>query len=155
MFYPIRNIKSKSESISKHFCAGVFISNGACPNNRQGYIAIISAIIITAILTVIALVFSSSNFLGRFDTQNAETKSVSRELARGCLEYARLQLSLNGSYAGGELRTIASSTCYILPIQTQGQNKVIQATSTVSSKNTNIKLTINATTLETVSEEEY
>ncbi|MEK7464748.1 MAG: hypothetical protein AAB617_03145 [Patescibacteria group bacterium] len=125
------------------------------PLGRRGYIAIISAIIITAILTVIALVFSSSNFLGRFDTENAEMKSISREVARGCLEYARLQISLNSSYAGGELKAIASSSCYILPIQTQGPNKIIQATSTVSNKNTNVRLTINGTTLKTISEEEY
>lgn len=152
MFYPVRN-KSPLGGC-RHSREGGRISNGAGPN-KEGYIAIISAIIITAILAVIALVFSSSNFLGRFDTENAEMKDVSRELTHGCLEYARLQLSLNNSYAGGELRTIASSTCYILWVQTQGQNKIVQATSTVNNKNTNLKLTINGTTLKTISEEEY
>lgn len=123
--------------------------------NKEGYIAVISAIIITAIIMVIALVFSSSNFLGRLDTQTEEMKDTSRKLTEGCLEYARLKLAANSSYAGSESHTIASSSCYIYAIQTQGSNKIIQALSTISNRNTSIKLTVNGTTLKIVSQEEY
>ncbi|HXF44329.1 MAG TPA: hypothetical protein VNK70_02610 [Candidatus Paceibacterota bacterium] len=119
----------------------------------QGYIAVISAVIITAIVIVIALVFSSSNYLGRFDTAGFEEKGAGREVALGCLEHAKLRMK-TGAYSGGENINIGGYDCSILPIETEGKNKVIKASSTIGGRSTNLKLTVDGSTLENLSLEE-
>jgi len=121
--------------------------------NNQGYIAVISAIIITAIVIVIALVFSSANFLGRFDTSGLEMKTIAKEAALGCLEHAKLRLKL-GAYSGNETIAVGDYSCDILPIETSGGNKIIKASSTVDNRGTFLKLTVDGSTLETISLEE-
>jgi hypothetical protein len=122
-------------------------------NHNQGYIAVISAVIISSIVIVIALVFSSSNFLGRFDSQNVEMKEVGEGVAKGCLEYARLKLA-QGAYSGNELKSIGDYTCRILPIETASGEYIIKATSTVSNKETKLKLRISSVDFQTISLEE-
>src|SRR3989344_9672934 len=120
---------------------------------QQGYIAIISAVIVTAIVVVISLVFSSSNFLSRFDAQSIELKSVGREAAEGCLEYAKLKLA-GGAYGGNGTVVVGPDTCQILPIEQAGANTVIKVTSKISERTTNLKLVVSSTTLKNVSLEE-
>lgn len=132
------------------------------PNNKSGdvfssaagYVATISAIIVTSIVIVIAIVFSSSNFLGRFDSQNTEMKDIAREVAMGCLEYARLKLA-QGSYGGDEVKIIGGYSCYIPPIEASPPAYVIRATSTILGKESRLKLTVSMSDLETISLEEY
>lgn len=123
------------------------------PVSRKGYIAVISAIIITTVVIMTALVFSSGNFLGRFDTLGFETKDAARKVAEGCLEQAKLKLAL-GPYAGSETIRVGSETCEILPIETAGTNKIVKARATVFERTVNLKLTIDSVTLENVSLEE-
>lgn len=122
-------------------------------NKEEGYIAVISAIIITAIITVIALVFSSSNFMGRFDTLKIETKDVSRKVAEGCLEYAKLKLA-GGSYGGNETVAVGDYSCQILAITTQGQNTIIRSQTTINNETTKLLFTVLTSNLATVSLEE-
>jgi len=123
---------------------------------QQGYIAVIAAITTTAILIIIALVFSSGNFMGRFDTFWLETKDVARKTAEGCLEYARLYLSLtSGGYPGNETINVGNSTCTILAIETDGNgNKIIKARSTFNNRTVNLRLIAAGISLETISLEE-
>ncbi|KKU93982.1 MAG: hypothetical protein UY26_C0003G0132 [Candidatus Jorgensenbacteria bacterium GW2011_GWA1_48_13] len=140
MSYPVK--KERGLPAGRHGQAG----------GRQGYIAIISAVITTAIVIVIALVFSSSNYLGRFDTSALEMKVVSKKVAQGCLEHAKLKMKL-GSYSGNEDVSIGTYTCTVLPIETSGSNKIIKSKATVDNKTTNLRLTIDSS-LNTVSLEE-
>jgi hypothetical protein len=122
-------------------------------SSRSGYIAVISAVIITTIVIVIALVFSSGNFLGRFDTLGFETKDAARKVAEGCLEHAKLQLAL-GSYEGNETISVGTEACDILPIEISGFDKIIKATATVMERTANLELTVDGATLENISLEE-
>lgn len=120
---------------------------------RGGYVAVVSAVVVTAIVLMTALVFSSANFLGRFDTQNLEAKDMAREVAEGCLAHARLKLA-QGSYSGGEVKTVGNYTCTILPVLTVGNEKIIKATATVGGQTANLSLTVDAATLEATSRSE-
>lgn len=122
--------------------------------NQEGYIAVISAVIIMAIVMVIALVFSSSNFLGRFDSQSLEMKDMARSVAAGCLEYARLQLALNSGYAGNEVRTIGNHACSLLPVSLGGNQYLIESSSTVGNGSVKLKLFADKNTLKTISLQE-
>lgn len=120
---------------------------------RDGYIAVITAIIITTVVIVMALASSSGSFLGRFDTLGFETKDAARKAAEGCLEHAKLQLAL-GSYGGSETVEVGDETCDILPIESSGNNKVIKTAAKVFERTVNLKLTVDGSTLENVSLEE-
>ncbi len=127
----------------------------SCPINKyqQGHIAVISAVIITTILLVVSLVFSTSSFLGRFDTQVLEMKSITRTVAEGCFEHARLMLAL-GAYSGGETVTVSEYSCEVLPIESQAGETVIKTTSAIQNHTTNLKYTLNTYSLKIISVEE-
>jgi len=118
--------------------------------SKQGYIALTSAIILVLIVMTVAVMFSHSNFLGRFDSLGLEQKDISREAAQGCLEYARLKLKY-GAYSGNETINVGSSTCSVLGIQLVGGNRIIQATASQGNRTTNLELTVVSSTLVTVS----
>ena len=124
---------------------------GGLPAGRQGYIAIIASVVVTTIVGVVALVFSSSNFLGRYDTLALEHKEISRALAEGCMEYARLQLTLDPAYGGGETVPIASSTCTVGVVVPAGDNLVIPVSAATQGKWTNLTATVRSSDLAIVS----
>ncbi|MDI6734319.1 MAG: hypothetical protein QMD50_02390 [Patescibacteria group bacterium] len=120
---------------------------------QKGFIAIITSVIVTAIVTVIALTLSGSNFIGRFNAANFETKDLSREIAKGCLEFARLKLA-SGAYAGNETTTISSYACHIFPIETTATATLIKANAVIDNKESDLMLTVNKTTFKTIFLEE-
>lgn len=126
---------------------------GMSSNNKHrenGYIAIVSAVILTIVILTIAISFSSSNFLGRFDSGFFESKEATSAYAQGCIEYTLLKLSIDSGYAGNESVAIASSTCTIRPITTGGGQKIIQTYAIVDNKTTNLEITVDENTLETI-----
>lgn len=124
------------------------------PADRRGYIAIVASVVITTLVAVVALVFSSSNFLGRYDTLALEEKDESRALAEGCVAYARLRLATNLSYGGNENIAIASSTCRIVSVTPQGGSFRITTFASVRGKSTNLIVTIADDDLAIISQEE-
>lgn len=124
------------------------------PADRRGYIAIVASVVITTLVAVVALVFSSSNFLGRYDTLALEEKEESRALAEGCVAYARLRLATNLSYVGNENIEIASSTCRIISVTPQGGGFRVATFATVRGKGTNLIVTVAGDDLTIISQEE-
>lgn len=125
-------------------------------NNKHanGYIAIVSAVIITIVILTIVVSFSSSNFLGRFDSGFFEVKDSTRAIAEGCIEKALLELSNDEAYTGNESVSVASSTCTIRPILSGAGTKTIQTSATISDKTTNLELVVDEATFEAISFEE-
>ncbi len=119
-----------------------------------GYIAIVASIVVATIVGVVALVFSSSNYLGRYDTLALEEKGISRALAEGCVEYARLKLSSNPSYIGGDTVAVGSSTCRVVSVATVGETKQIVTAGTSGTKTTNLMTTMRASDLRILGQEE-
>jgi hypothetical protein len=115
-----------------------------------GYVAVITAVIVTLILALISMVTSNTTFLGRSDTTRLESKAMSRLIAEGCLDHARLLLAL-GPYLGNQTVSIDTFTCQLDTIVTSGTNKIINASATVDNKTTRLELTIDSTALTTVS----
>lgn len=77
-------------------------------NKKGGYVALISAIIISFVLTGLAFTASRSGFFARFDSLNAEYKRVSKGLAESCVNYALLELAQNPDYSENETVVLAS-----------------------------------------------
>src|SRR4051812_38747998 len=77
-------------------------------NNMQsprGFVALMTVIIITAILLVLMCTMEFWSFFSRFDTLDAERMSASELLAESCVSRAVQHLAIDGSYSpavGGE-----------------------------------------------------
>lgn len=72
------------------------ITNMFTQNNRywqQGYIALISSVIISLVLTGLAYMVARSGFFARFDSLNAEYKRISKGMAESCANEALLALA--------------------------------------------------------------
>ncbi|HEY9585493.1 MAG TPA: hypothetical protein VJJ02_02790 [Candidatus Paceibacterota bacterium] len=66
-------------------------------NIQQGFIALMSSIIISIILMTMVLTVSTSSFYARFDALGGENKRESLGLAEGCMNLALLRLAENPS----------------------------------------------------------
>ena len=121
---------------------------------NRGYIAITTTIILSILMLILATSLGSINVLSRSGVADFYNKRTSFYVARSCLEYARLQLSLNLNYLGSESRQVGNFVCSLQLVETLGQNKILKARSQINGATTNLKLTINGSTLDTVSLEE-
>jgi hypothetical protein len=107
--------------------------------SEQGFIALISAILISVLLLAITLTISFSGYFARFNVLDSESKERSSALAEGCADTAILDLSLSQNLPRAV--TIGSDTCTIvqetpsLPIKTQAS---------VNKAWTNLQVTVDA-----------
>lgn len=83
----------------------------------SGFIALMSVIIISAILLVLVFTLGVSSFFNRFDALDAENKRISLGLAEACVNVAMLKIAQNPNYgttpplpAGGECVSVGD-TC--------------------------------------------
>src|SRR3989344_8609135 len=121
---------------------------------NSGYIAITVSIILSVIVVAIAIAFGSSNLLTRSDFLDFNNKQLSFSIARSCLNYALLRLAENSNYVGNDILNISEQQCTISPIETSGSNKIIKVKAQISGATTNFRLTVNSSSLATVSLEE-
>ncbi|GMX58032.1 MAG: hypothetical protein YFSK_3660 [Candidatus Yanofskyibacterium parasiticum] len=63
--------------------------------NQAGYVALVSAILVSGVMMALAVSVSRAAFWGRFDALARENKIVAREMAKGCAEQALLKISKN------------------------------------------------------------
>ena len=70
---------------------------------NRGFIALISAIIISAVLLAAVSTIGASAFYARFDSLNAEYKRVSLGLSESCVSEALLKIAQNYAYAPAPL----------------------------------------------------
>ncbi len=84
---------------------------------QRGFIALISAVIISAILLTLATGASSSAFFSRFSALNSEYKRVSLGLAESCVNSALLQIAQNyNTTALNAPVSVGANTCTIKSI---------------------------------------
>lgn len=119
---------------------------------REGYIALMSAIIISVILMGLLTTLSLGGFFGRFNVLKSEFKNRSFALAQGCAEAAFLNLTENPGYTGSSTLAVASDTCIIFNIPLG--SGVIKTQGIFQHAYTNLKLTVATNTMTIVSFEE-
>jgi hypothetical protein len=111
------------------------------PSN--GYIAITSAIIITILILTVVITTSTTGFFGRFNILSSLLKERGDALANACADTALLGLAEDINYAGSTTINVASTTCTIFAIETNGNQKTIKAKGTDGDTGTNIKVILN------------
>jgi hypothetical protein len=66
--------------------------------HKRGFVALISVIVISAVLLVLVFTLGIASFFNRFDTLDTESKRVSMALAEACASIAMLKLAQHPNY---------------------------------------------------------
>ncbi len=82
----------------------------------NGYIALMSTIIIGAVLLVMTMEMSRTGWSTRFLILGTEAKAESLALAHSCADLAVAQIMTDPTYLGDSTTILASGTCYIFPL---------------------------------------
>lgn len=114
---------------------------------QSGFIALMSAIIISAVLMTVTFSLSYDGFLARFNLLDGANKERSLNVAEACVNIAINKLIENMAYPGNETESVGDDSCRILPIETSGtessQKKIIKTTADLGQSRTNLKVTVN------------
>ena len=121
---------------------------------NSGYIALISAIIITLVVMVVVSSLSLTGFLSRFNILHSEYKELSVALSESCVEAAILELIEDPNWPGGETINVGSQTCEIRPVQTLGTQRVIETQSEFRESHTNLRVVFDSVSRTLVSWDE-
>ncbi len=111
---------------------------------RNGYIALISVLIISAIVVLIA---TSASLISIGESDMALQENQAREsfyLADFCAEYALMKLESVLNYSGNKTVTLGQNSCNILSIEGSGNyNRVVKVQSTFSGQTRKVKVQIS------------
>jgi hypothetical protein len=85
-------------------------------NLQSGYIALISVIIMSALLLTITVALSSANYFSRYNILENEYKQHSSDLAEACINYVKGQLAGNPGYTVTTITPVmvGSDSCAII-----------------------------------------
>jgi hypothetical protein len=125
-----------------------------CRQKNKGFIALMSAIIISVILLLIATNLSFVGFYSRFNILESEMKERSSALADACVDVALIGFAQNPSYSGNTNVNIGSDTCFISLVTDDGSEKVFVTRGIFSNTYTNLKVRVDDETFEVNSVEE-
>jgi hypothetical protein len=79
----------------------------------RGFVALMSAIVISAILLMLVGSGSLASYYTRFTIVDTELKATSARLAESCAAHARLALAGDATYAGNETVVVGESECTV------------------------------------------
>ncbi|MDO8618385.1 MAG: hypothetical protein Q7R49_00405, partial [Candidatus Daviesbacteria bacterium] len=112
-------------------------------NKQDGFIALISAIIISLLLLTITVVLNFSAFFGRFNVLDSEFKETSVGLAEACVDVAMLELEKNPAYTGSASIDIDSvRKCKVRLVYNSGSFKVIETQAEYNRSFTNLRVKV-------------
>lgn len=123
------------------------------PTPESGFIALMSTIIISAVLLIITVSLNLTGFLGRFNIFDSELKEVSLNLAEACGDTALLNLANAVTYLGDV--SVGSDKCTIVSVQgdTPSAGKTTVKTTAMPANSrvvTNIEIVIDSISLEVI-----
>ncbi len=121
---------------------------------QSGYIAIVSSLLLTAIILTVTFTAASNVFFSRAGTTTLKDKRGAKFLAESCLEVALLNLADDRGYSGNETVAVNNLNCRIGSITLVGSNRVIQASASTTVSFANLKLTVASSSLQKISLEE-
>ena len=127
--------------------------------NNDGFIALISVIVITLILLTMTAALGTKGFLDRFNILEGEAKETSAGLAWACAQGARVKISADPLYqptVGGEEFAVAEDPnnpgeylmCKIVSVPTLGTTVCVQGTYKSATTNYMIELDDNQDIIE-------
>lgn len=126
----------------------------------KGFIALISVIVISAILLMLVFTLGLSSFFNRYDALDAENKRISLGLAEACVNVAMVRIAKDSDYginppiaADGECVSVsdtcgagAKKVCKICSVTDTSFPKTISTRAAYNGAYTNVSVAINNTT---------
>ena len=121
-------------------------------SKKEGFIALMSVIIISAILLLVAVTAGLTGFYSRSNILDAEFKERSVALADACVDQALLQIAINPSYGGDTTVTLSDKDqCYIGPVPPGSGIKTFKTQAIFQNAYTNLEITIDTSDISIVS----
>ena len=104
---------------------------------QQGFIALISILILSSVLLASTLSLAQFGIASRFFVLNLEQKAGSQKLAEACLELMRIKVYNNPSDTGLDTYAIADGKCTVESVNTNGNGNftTIQVSAAVGPAN--------------------
>jgi hypothetical protein len=124
---------------------------------QQGYVALISAIIISAVLILISVGASATGFFSRFNVLDGEYKERGNQLAEACVDSELLRLSQNPGDATTGNVSVGSDSCTVFAVLQNSPSTgevTIETKAVVEQSVTNIKVVVAAGSLNLISWQE-
>jgi hypothetical protein len=123
--------------------------------SQRGFIALISAIIISAMLLLVIAAMGATTFYSRFNMLDTELKERSFATADACADRAFIELVLDPTYTGSALMLNSIDECRVGKVSWSGSTVQfsVQATSSDTAV-TNLKIVANSGDFSIVSWEE-
>lgn len=122
---------------------------------KRGFIALISVIIVSAILLIIAVTLSLNQFYDRYNILESEYKERSSSLAEACVDSALLELTNDINYSGNSTTTVYDTNkCYTGNIPPTIPQKTFQTRAIYQNSYTNLKVKVDTSNFSIMSWEE-
>lgn len=118
--------------------------------HQDGYIALITVILISVSLLTMVVAVSFEGFFSRFSVLESEQKETSAYLAESCFNTAVLMLAQDDDYSGNESIDVGTESCDIKNITTSGsfaERRTIQTQGIKGDAYTNLEITIDLDSL--------
>ncbi len=116
----------------------------------QGFIALLSILIMSTVLLATTLSLAQFGIANRYFILDLELKTMSKKLAEGCVEIARIQAYRNQSYTvlhtSPVIVPIGIKTCTIRSVLQSGTNSTIETTGKSGDAVTNLRVVIDSFT---------
>lgn len=123
-------------------------------NLQNGFVALMSVIIISAILLLVAGTLSFSGFYSRYNILDSELKDRSSALAEACVDHTLLKIATNPAYSGAATTSIGSEQCYTYPITPSTPTETFETLSLYKNYYTHLRIKVSAPSLSIISWEE-
>ncbi len=116
---------------------------------NAGFIALTSAIVISALLLCITVSLGLSGFFTRTNIFDSESKEHSLALAEACANKALLNLAQGSTYTGPV--AVDNDACTIVSIQASSGNVTVKTQGVFNKAYTNLEAVANGSSLDIVS----
>jgi hypothetical protein len=115
--------------------------------NQDGFVALMSSIVISILLMAIIFSVALTDFFSRFNILDTESKEKSLNLAESCADIANLDLlSDPDTSINNRTESVGDQECTIFSAQSSGSQYVITTQGVVNKSYTNLRITRNSAT---------
>ena len=121
---------------------------------NKGFVALMSSIIISVILLLLATNLSFTGFYSRFNILDSEMKERSSAIADACIDIAILKFFQGTPYSVDTNVTVGENTCLVGGYTTSGTQEIFKVRGVYSNTYTNMRVVIDGTDFSVISVEE-
>jgi hypothetical protein len=115
--------------------------------SNSGFIALMSAVIISVLLLLMAANLGTNGFYNRFNILDSELKERSSALAEACADTALLKLANDSTYVGPETVIVSGTDTCTIDTTTPINPRVFNVHANYNNSYTNLQITIDVPTV--------